>query len=126
MRKGERMSDDSEFDLLLARARGDESPPPGFLARVAAAGEAMQPAPEGAAPVAQPSRPAPGLWAELARAIGGWRGAGGLLTATLAGAWIGIADPGGLLMSAAATGTVELMPGAGDMFGTGDGTEAGG
>ncbi|MCY1126322.1 hypothetical protein OU426_05585 [Frigidibacter sp. RF13] len=120
------MSDESDFDLMLARARGDESPPPGFLARVAAAGAAIQPAPEAVtAAIAQP-RPASGFWAEIARAIGGWRGAGGLVTATLAGAWIGLADPGGLLMAAASAGTVELMPGTGDMFGTGDGAEAGG
>lgn len=116
------MGNESEFDLMLARARGDESPPPGFLTRVAAAGAAMQPAPEVASPVSQPSRRAPGLWAELARELGGWRGAGGLITATLAGAWIGLADPGGLLMSAASAGTVELMPGMGELFGT----EAGG
>ncbi|WP_284162502.1 hypothetical protein [Frigidibacter sp. SD6-1] len=112
------MSEDGEFELMLARARGDESPPPGFVARVAAAGAAMQPAPEVEQAAMAGPRPASGFWTDLARAIGGWRGAGGLVTATVAGAWIGLADPGGLLMSAASAGTVELMPGTGDMFGT--------
>ncbi|MCV2881393.1 dihydroorotate dehydrogenase [Actibacterium sp. XHP0104] len=88
----ERMTDTDELELLFAAAR-DAAPVPsdGLLARVLADAEAEQ-----ARPAPALIRPEGGLLARAMRQIGGWPALAGLATATLAGVWIGYAQPAGL------------------------------
>ncbi|PIE15674.1 MAG: dihydroorotate dehydrogenase [Rhodobacterales bacterium] len=65
-----------------------------LMERIMGDAAALQPAPQ---------RPAPkplGNWALFWSIIGGWRGAGGVALATLAGIWIGFSQPAGLDMLA--------------------------
>ncbi len=80
-----RMTDPNEdmLDDLFAQARRVKPPvSDDLLARVLA--DARPP---------ETSVDAPGIWAGLLDAVGGWFAMGGLATATLAGLWIGIAPP---------------------------------
>ncbi|MEM6635359.1 MAG: dihydroorotate dehydrogenase [Pseudomonadota bacterium] len=77
-------------------ASRQEQPPlsPALMARVQADAErelersAVRPSQEAA-----PARGFNNLLASLSDALGGWAGAGGLVAATLVGAWIGVAAP---------------------------------
>ncbi|GHF50681.1 hypothetical protein [Seohaeicola zhoushanensis] len=87
----EREFDTGPLDDLFAAARAaPPALPPALAARMLAdAGRVLD---ERQAP-----RPAmPGWRAQLAEAIGGWFGVGGLAAACAAGLWIGLAPPAGL------------------------------
>ena len=97
--------DDKTVDLnaFFDAARADVPQMPGALAdRMMADANRMQ---HGAARMARAQR-GPGLLAQLAGALGGWYGAGGLVAAGAAGVWIGLAppemlpDPGAYLLNA--------------------------
>lgn len=96
---------DRELDALfdVARAGRDApQPTPDFMARVLAdalAEQARFTAPVGPARVPR--------WRQFLAAIGGWPAMGGLVTAAVAGLWLGISPPAALsdLGLAALTGT---------------------
>jgi len=102
------------LDDFFAAARNDLPEPSGaFLARVLHDAEAVQ------AGFAAPAAPTPrmGLLARFADLVGGWPALGGMVTATLAGAWIGFvgvdridALSGVYFASAETLGTVNLLP----------------
>ncbi|WP_146696168.1 hypothetical protein [Thioclava sp. F34-6] len=108
-----------------ARAAGGAEPGEGFLARVLADAEAEQAAFARQAPVDGSEAPdvLAGIWDALRGAFGGWAPMGGLVTAALAGVWIGFigADEIGALSPFYASstteslGTVNLLP-EGDTF----------
>lgn len=107
------MTDAYDLDGLLAEARGGTpEPSPDLLARVLSDGLALQPQPRARRATARP-----GLWAMLAGAVGGVTGLAGLATATVAGLWIGFAQPAPIgavtdgLWPDASLETVELIPG---------------
>lgn len=85
------MSDDKlteeELDALFHAAQHDQpAPSADWLARVVDDAErelAFSPQ-----PVRQPS-----LWTQIASALGGWQGFGGMAVACAAGLWIGISPP---------------------------------
>lgn len=121
---------DAALDALFAEMRAaGPVPSEDLMARILGDAEAAMPGmrPAMTAPgVAR--RPAGGLRGLFA-ALGGWGGVGGLVSATVAGVWIGFADLGtgiGISSLTAASGTnaattVELLPGA-DAFATADAT----
>lgn len=114
----------NDLDDLLAEARmgaNRATASPALLARVMADALDHLPAPE---PVAPP-RPAPrgaGLWATVLSAFGGGGVLAGGVAAGLVGVWIGFAGAGAVpavleaVWPAAATDSVELMPGFGDYW----------
>jgi hypothetical protein len=80
---------DADLDRMLAgMARGVPEPSEALMARVLSDAMDARPAPGG-------SRQA-GVLATILSAIGGWKGAGGLVTAGLVGLWVGIAPPSAL------------------------------
>lgn len=79
--------DDSALDALFDAAPRP-APSAALTARILRDAEAHQPQVEAFAPV-----PQRGLFATLAGALGGWPTLGGLATATLAGLYIGFAQP---------------------------------
>lgn len=85
-----------DLDALLSEARATETrPAPDFLARVLDDAYAAQPAPAAGDAVARPGGRS--LLALLAGWVGGFGGAAaGLATATLAGIWLGFAQPAAL------------------------------
>jgi uncharacterized membrane protein len=110
---------DSDLDDLFAAARAAAPPPSSaLLARIEADGLRLQPG-----PAPRPVRPPDGLrglFGRMVLAVGGLGGATGLAAATLAGLWIGVAQPQGLspltegltagLGVTAALDSVELIP----------------
>lgn len=116
--------DDELLEGFFRAAREARPAPPGaLLARILGDAEAAMPRPPEVQSEPHPlARPAGGgdggVLSWLGAAFGGWRGIGGLATATVAGLWLGysgLADArlltGGLWSSAEAEATVELMPG---------------
>jgi hypothetical protein len=111
---GNDMSGDTDLDDLFAAARADVPvPSPALMSRVLADADAAQPrpAPRVAAPVLR------GAWfATLVAALGGAGAMAGLATATVAGLWIGLAQPAPVaaltqsLWPAAEADIVELLP----------------
>ena len=83
---------DAELDTFFAQARSSTpEPSPDLMARILADALEAQPAPP-LPPV--PARPAyNGGMSELWDALGGWPAAASLVTATVAGIWIGISPP---------------------------------
>lgn len=124
---------EAAVDALLAEvARSGPVPSAALMSRILAdAGQAMPRKPS-AMPVpavsASGSR-APGWLGRVVGALGGWGGIGGLVSATVAGVWIGFGDVGGglgvtSLLGATGTETattVELMPDADAFAQTGTG-----
>jgi hypothetical protein len=111
---------DALLDAILADARAAApSPGPDLMARVMDDAFRLQ--------AAVPAPPAParrGGWlADLADVLGGWRGAGGLATAAVAGLWIGLSDTAfsaSGLATAFGSGAVEALevfPGPGELAG---------
>jgi hypothetical protein len=95
MRKEAEMND-SDLDDIFAEARGATAAPSSdLMARILADAEAHQPAAAVLVRAAPPPRQ--GLWAAMLAAIGGGAALAGLSTATLAGLWIGFAQPTTLL-----------------------------
>jgi len=83
------MTDDrDDLSELLAGARNAETPSETLMARVLADAAAVQA--ELAASAAVPVRGGRGGWLS---SIGGWRGAGGLVAATVTGLMIGVYAP---------------------------------
>ena len=73
---------------IFAKARAaTPAPADDLMKRVLADADALQPRPSAA------SVPAMGIWSRMLDAIGGWPAAGGLVAATVAGIWVGIAPP---------------------------------
>lgn len=110
------MAEDDELDLLFAAARRQDAPSADLQARLLAAAVALQPRPPSAVPDAPPVSVVPGFWQEMWQALGGWRATGGLSAAMLVGFWLGLSDPSGLFAQLGTTDSVELMPGAEDVF----------
>lgn len=85
----------THFKALRDRAEG---PDEALLARVLADADAVQAAT--AAATAQRARaPDENLLARFLGVMDGWPAAAGLVTAGVAGLWIGVSDPGGLVTS---------------------------
>lgn len=108
------MMTEDDLESLFATARTPAVQAPAALtARVLADADArMRPA----APAPQQASPSrPGLWASLGAVFGGGGALAGMVTATLAGFWIGFAQPGDLgAMSAVLSGSaaeIDMMPG---------------
>lgn len=78
--------DDKALDALFDAARPAE-PSAGLTGRILRDAERLQPS------MARPTIPQRGLFGTLANALGGWPTLGGLATATLAGLYIGFAQP---------------------------------
>ncbi|MBD3788000.1 MAG: dihydroorotate dehydrogenase [Sphingomonadales bacterium] len=118
------MKEDAALEDLFAAARRAGPEPSGaWLARVMEAAEAEQAACRGVDRArVQPAADGGGLWALVMGVFGGWGALGGMLTATVAGIWIGFAGAdrldlvtGRLLGSTENLGTVVLLPDA-DLF----------
>ncbi len=113
--------DDELLEGFFRAAREARPAPSGALmARILADAEAGMPRPPGPHPLARPAGGGGdgGVLSWLGAAFGGWRGIGGLATATVAGLWLGYAGladtsllTGGLWSAGEAAATVELMPG---------------
>lgn len=112
------MADDDDLALLFATARRLDQPSADLQARAFAAATAMQPIPAVVPSGATSHRSArgAGFLREVWQALGGWHAAGGLSAAMLVGFWLGLNDPSGLLGQFGNTDSVELMPGADDVF----------
>lgn len=103
------------------RAAREAGPTPSgaLMARILADAEAEMPRPPEPHPLARSAGGGGdgGVLAWLGAAFGGWRGIGGLATATVAGLWLGYAGladtsvlTGGLWSAGGTEATVELMP----------------
>lgn len=80
---------DSDLDNLLAAARADRpEPSAALMARVIDDADRMQPR-----PAPRIAAPHPGFWAMLTGAFGGSGALAGMAAATLAGLWVGVAQP---------------------------------
>ncbi|HPE24428.1 hypothetical protein [Albidovulum sp.] len=94
------MADDKELEAFFAAARADVAvPDAALLDRIAAEGRALQPAPRpqvGSGPAPGHARRGGGGFRGLLGGIGGWPVLGGLVTAGLAGLWLGLSDTGGV------------------------------
>lgn len=103
------MLDDMALEAFFEAGRA-ETPVPSddLMARIMADAVAEMPAPR---PIARPVKKQ-GLLAGLIAGIGGWPALAGMATATVAGVWIGFAQPdtlntwaGGALLSTSTTAT---------------------
>jgi hypothetical protein len=110
---------DALIDALFVEARAEAAPGADLLARILDDAYRLQPV----APAPGPVRRGGGWFGDLADALGGWRGAGGLATATVAGLWIGLSDTAwnatGLAtaLGSATVESLEVFPGASDIAG---------
>lgn len=117
------MLSDDELEGLFRASRADApDPSEAVMARILADAEAELAA-RAPTPAARPRAPRPGVWAALIGGIGGWPALAGMVTAAVAGVWLGFASPdqintlaGGLLLPGTATvetGDVfdDLLPG---------------
>lgn len=104
MNDNRRTGGEDGLGALFAAARAaDPRPGDDFLARLVAVAEAMQPATAPPPGVAGPARG----WRGLLALLGGWPALGGMVAATVAGFWVGLAPPAGLTaLAAEATGQV--------------------
>lgn len=113
------MQDDPFLETLFETARADDiQPSETLMSAIVADAAKHQPRDEPLAAPSAPARPKAGFWRDLAAAIGGWPSMAGLVSATVAGVWIGFAAPtqvetlsGGLILSdsiAYAEGTYSL------------------
>ena len=85
--------DDVDLDSLFAEAReGRALPGDDLVARILADADAV--AAERETPVRDVGPPAG--WRDWMRTLGGWPAVGGLLASTVAGLWIGVAQPAAL------------------------------
>lgn len=93
------MTDDREkegmafLDDLFAEARGSENLTPSDTFMDAIMQDAQTVAADWAAPTVVAVAPKVGLLATFWAALGGWAGAGGLVSAAAVGVWIGFAPP---------------------------------
>ena len=107
---------DSDLDILFAQARDTaHAPSADLMARILSDAELYQPAVASFAAASAPRRQ--GLWATMLTAIGGGAALAGLSTATLAGLWLGFAQPASFaavtetFLSTETLDTVNLLPG---------------
>lgn len=107
MSKGAEMAE-HDLDDLLAQARGaGPKPSAGLLARVLEDGLLHQPVPAALRQVRQP-----GLWSRIRAGLAALGGVGaltGLSTATLAGVWLGFAQPAPVTTVTDAIWTQEVL-----------------
>ncbi len=111
-------NDLDDLDALFAEARDEAKPSPTLSARVLAdADRVLRESEYMAAP-----EPSGGLFSWMT-AIGGWRGAGGLIAATVAGVMIGFSAPeaidevlGGQLSFLGLVESSTLLPGLDDLL----------
>jgi hypothetical protein len=75
-----------DLDALFAEARQDAVPPQHLMDAIVADAAVIR-----AVDVVEP--PQPGLWEQMLDALGGWPSLSGLVTATVAGIYIGFVDP---------------------------------
>ncbi len=95
---------DIVLDEIFAAGRAETpAPSEALLARILADAQGVQEA--GLAAARPRAAPRPSPWARFAEALGGWTSLAGLVTATLAGVWLGFVSPdqlntlsGGLLL----------------------------
>ena len=88
-------TEQDEFDLddLLADARSARPvPPDDLMVRILANAEEVAALRERPLPIA-PTRP---VWRDWLMTLGGWPAVGGRVASTLAGLWIGVAQPAAL------------------------------
>ncbi|MEL6960181.1 MAG: hypothetical protein AAGL89_14640 [Pseudomonadota bacterium] len=113
-------TDDSELDAILAQMRAEDAAPSDtLLDRIMADADDVL-AGKAANPVAAPQAPlSTGLFKGVMDAIGGWPAFGGLVAATMAGVWIGVAPPDGVttLASVVLGDTVEVSLFGDEVFG---------
>jgi len=115
MRKEADMND-SDLDNLFAQARlAGPMPSTDLMARILSDAEQHQQLAAGFVRAAVPPRQ--GLWASMLAAIGGGAALAGLSTATIAGLWLGMAQPASFtavtetFLSTKTLDTVDLIPG---------------
>lgn len=113
---------DSDLDNLFAQARGEsQEPSDDLMLRIMSDATAHQPQARGFA-CAAVAAPRQGLWATLLAAIGGGAALAGLSTATLAGLWIGFAQPTSFtavtdtFLSTETLDSIDLIPGFDTIF----------
>ena len=114
MTKTDRDDDDMMLESLFEAGRA-EAPVPSqdLMARILADAQANMPAP---APIVRAARPVRrGLLAGLLAAVGGWPSVATMATATVAGIWLGFAQPdtlntlsGGTLLPGSAEAAYEV------------------
>ena len=81
---------DAEFDALMKDLAADApAPSDDLMARILQDAEDLRPVP-GALVEAQKAQ---SPWGALLGLIGGWAGAGGLVTAGIVGLWVGVSPP---------------------------------
>lgn len=92
----DRIRTDTDLEALLDAARDTRPAPSEALTRrvLADAADVQAALTRPAAPVRPRTRA--GLWRQLADALGGWPGIGGLAAACAAGVWLGFAPPAAL------------------------------
>lgn len=107
-------SDKAMLDAFFADAADQRpDPSPDLMARILADAEAVQTAAL-APPAAPPGAQEPGFFATLWAGLGGGAGLTGLITATLAGLWIGLSPPQVVdSVTASVLGTSDLLDGDG-------------
>lgn len=89
--------DAAMLEALFSESAADQpEPSPELLARILSDAETVQAAALASPLPVPPATPAPGLWATIMAGLGGLPGVSGLVTATLAGLWIGYSPPTGL------------------------------
>ena len=100
------ISDDGLEDFFKAARAEAPQPSDDLMARIMADAQAHLPAP---APIATPRKPVrQGLLAGLLAAMGGWPSVATMATATVAGIWLGFAQPDALNTLSGGT----LLPGS--------------
>lgn len=80
----DRRLDDASLDALFAQA-GDVQTPDGLMDRIVQDAADLR--------VEAPVSVTAGIWERVLDAVGGWPSLGGLATATVAGIYVGFADP---------------------------------
>lgn len=84
---------DTELDAVFAQAMENApAPPAALLDNILAAADQVASGREAVA-VAVPAAPDQGFLTGLLNSVGGWPAIGGLVSATVAGVWIGYASP---------------------------------
>lgn len=113
---------DDELELFFEAARSEAPMPSDELSERVLA-DALTLMPKASAPV--PAKPR-GRLAGIFAAIGGWPAVAGLATATVAGVWLGYAQPGGvdsltdtLLLAENGYDVVDMLPAYDGIWGEG-------
>lgn len=118
------LSDNALEEIFAAGRDATPAPSEALMARIMADADGEIAA---RAPVAPVRRPGLSLWGRIVSGLGGWPAVAGMVTATVAGIWIGFASPdqlntlsGGLLLPDSET-TVsydleDILPGGGGLW----------